>query len=255
MLSYTVSGTGDAVAVLLHELGGNQHSWDAVTGQVEHEFQVLRYDQRGQGQSEKVRAPFTLDEHVDDLESLMESSGLVPPYLLVGAAAGCAVAVAYAARWPARVAALLLCAPALGTDASRKTYLAQRSQKAVSQGMRAVVDGALANSYPAALRGDGAQFDAYRTQLLTCDPVGYAYANQALADADLTADLGRVKCHCVLLAGRHDPLRPAAYVRDMAAALAHAQVVEVESGHLMPIQAPATIATHMLALKKNVLVG
>jgi 3-oxoadipate enol-lactonase len=255
MLSYTVSGSGDAVAVLLHELGGSQRSWDAVASQVEHEFQVLRYDQRGQGDSEKVRAPFTLDDHVGDLEGLMRASGLAPPYLLVGAAAGCAVAIAYAARWPDRVAALLLCAPALGADASRKTYLAERSQKAVSEGMRAVVDGALANSYPPALRGDGKQFDAYRAQLLTCDPVGYAHANQALADADLATDLGLVKCPCVLLAGRHDPLRPLAYVRKTADALAHARVMEIDSGHLMPTQAPAVIAAQMLALKKNVHAG
>jgi 3-oxoadipate enol-lactonase len=218
---------------------------------VEHDFRVLRYDQRGQGSSEKVRAPYTLDDQVDDLHGLLQAGGVQGPCLLVGAAAGCATALAYAAREPEKVAGLLLCAPALGADADRKAYLAERSRRAIDQGMRAVVDGALANSYPLFLRGDGSVFDDYRAHMLCSDPLGYALANQALADTDLGAVLAQVRCPCVMLAGRHDPLRPLAYAQRIAAAMTQAQVIEVESGHLMPLQAPAVIAAQMRAMRER----
>lgn len=251
MLSYSVSGSGGASAVLLHELGGSRRSWDAVTALVQGDFRVLRYDQRGQGDSEKVRAPYTLEDQVDDLHGLLQASGMPGPCLLVGAAAGCATALAYAAREPGKVAGLLLCAPALGADADRKAYLAERSQRAIDLGMRAVVDGALANSYPPSLRGDGTVFDDYKARMSCCDPVGYALANQALADTDLGAVLGRVSCPCVMLAGRHDPLRPLAYAQRIADAMTQARVIEIESGHLMPLQAPAAIAAQMLAMGRR----
>ena len=58
-LRYELSGTGDKVLVLVHEMGGTLDSWDQVMPMLSPGRRVLRHDWRGAGMSEKLRAPPT----------------------------------------------------------------------------------------------------------------------------------------------------------------------------------------------------
>ena len=243
-------GAPGPVVILLHELGGSLHSFDAVTEALCGRFHVLRYDQRGAGQSEKPRRAFSLADHADDLAALLTVRGVDSPVLLAGVAAGAAIALCYALARPASVAGLVLCSPALTVAVDRRSYLADRSALAARDGMRAVADASLARSWPSHLRGDGGRYAEYLARFLGNDPVSYGHANLALADADLQPHLGRVSMPCRVLAGRHDLLRPPAEVEAVASLIPGAtyQVVE-ESGHLMSVQAPGAVAEGILALQ------
>jgi hypothetical protein len=48
---------------------------------------MLRYDQRGSGLSEKVHQPITTELLVEDLEAVLNGSGLAAPYHFVTVAA------------------------------------------------------------------------------------------------------------------------------------------------------------------------
>jgi NAD(P)-dependent dehydrogenase (short-subunit alcohol dehydrogenase family) len=52
---YDLSGTGPVPLLLMHELGGSLEFWDPVLPALQQDFQVLRYDLRGFGMSEKVK--------------------------------------------------------------------------------------------------------------------------------------------------------------------------------------------------------
>jgi 3-oxoadipate enol-lactonase len=243
-LNYELSGEGPSL-VLLHELGGSLASFDALAPDLARDFRVLRYDQRGAGLSEKPRAAFSNDDLVRDLARLVEMVGLPPPYRLVGIAAGAAVAVGFALAFPDRVAALGLCAPALTVAPERRAYLVGRSDRAMAEGMRAIVDATLDRSYPVPLRGG--LYETYRARFLANDPVGYAHANRALADATVDARLGTLATPSLVLAGRHDLLRPPEMVGALAARLPAAELAVVESGHLMSVQAPDELGYRLRA--------
>jgi len=243
-LQCDLSGAGPSL-VLLHELGGSLESFDAVAPILARDFRVLRFDQRGAGRSEKPRAAFSIDDLVRDLARLVEAVGLAPPYRLVGIAAGAAVAAGFALAWPDRVVGLGLCAPALTVAADRRAYLTARSDQAVGAGMRAIVDATLDRSYPEHLRTAASPYAAYRARFLANDPVGYAHANRALADAAIDAELGLLAVPSLVLAGRHDLLRPPDMVGAIAARLPDAQFAIVESGHLMAVQAPVELAARL----------
>src|SRR5436305_6292723 len=119
-LHYSVCGRGPRSLVLIHELAGTLESFDHVVPALEADFRILRADQRGAGLSEKVRAPFGLDDLVTDTRRVMQTAGLTPPYYVAGIASGAAIAAALALRHPQEVAALALCAPSLGTDPARR---------------------------------------------------------------------------------------------------------------------------------------
>jgi 3-oxoadipate enol-lactonase len=245
-LHFSREGRGEAVAVLVHELGGALTSFDAVAPLLAAAgLGVLRYDARGAGLSEKPRRPFSLEDGVDDLAALLDSLAIDAPVHLVGVAAGAAVAVLFALRWPERVATLALCAPALSVPPERRAYLVERSERAVRDGMRSMAEAALARSFPEHLRGEG--FAVYRARFLANDPVSYAHANLALADSRVVEKLGAIARPCLVLAGRHDLLRPPPEVESVASLIPGARFAVLDSGHIMPVQAPDAMASALLA--------
>ncbi|WP_152613597.1 alpha/beta fold hydrolase, partial [Inquilinus limosus] len=75
VLRYELSGRGGPPLVLVHEMGGTLESWDAVAPVLARSRQVLRYDMRGSGLSEKVRGTLALGTLADDLAALMDRLG------------------------------------------------------------------------------------------------------------------------------------------------------------------------------------
>lgn len=244
-LRYTLSGSGPVPLVLIHELGGSLESFDALMPRLERDFRVLRYDQRGAGWSEKPRKPFTIADHARDLRQLLDALGLAGPFCLAGVAAGAAIAVVHTLNDPAAVHGLALCSPALTVAEDRVRYLVDRSERAMREGMAAIVDASLARSFPSVVRRDPAAYAAYRARFLASDPVGYAHANMALADVRLDGQLRGLDLPCLVLAGTHDLLRPPEAVRALSAQLSRAIYAEIDSGHIMPVQAPEAMATHL----------
>ncbi|WP_086772851.1 alpha/beta fold hydrolase [Streptomyces bobili] len=69
---------------------------------------VVMYDLRGHGRSERPADGYTLDDGVDDLEALLDRLAVTGPVHLVGNSYGGTVAFGYAARHPERAASVTL---------------------------------------------------------------------------------------------------------------------------------------------------
>ncbi|MEV8512191.1 alpha/beta hydrolase [Dactylosporangium sp. NPDC051484] len=67
---------------------------------------VVMYDLRGHGHTERPPEGYTLDDFVDDLEALLAALDITGPVLLLGNSFGGTIAFGYAARHPERVAAI-----------------------------------------------------------------------------------------------------------------------------------------------------
>jgi 3-oxoadipate enol-lactonase len=245
-IHYELDGGGEWL-VLLHEIGGTLESWAAVAPALAWRFKVLRYDQRGAGQSEKISGGFSIERQVGDLGALLDKLGADRPVHIAGVAIGAALAVRFAVIAPARVKSLMLACPAPGVSAARRQYVAERADLVELKGMASSVEESLKNSYPGEVRRDPAAFAAYKARWLANDPKSYAAINRAFAHFDTTADLPNVKCPALVLAGSHDRLRPPDFVRGVAATIPGAQYAEIDSGHIMPVQAPDAMIAAMQA--------
>src|SRR5262249_34981001 len=71
------------------------------------DHRLIRYDARGNGLSDWQGANVSLEAFVQDLESVVEATGL-DRFPLLGISQGCAVSVVYAVRHPERVSRLVL---------------------------------------------------------------------------------------------------------------------------------------------------
>jgi 3-oxoadipate enol-lactonase len=238
---YALAGHGTATIVMLHEIGGSLESWDAIAPALGAHYQTLRYDQRGAGLTEKVRVPFGLDELVDDLEHLLAEMQVLPPYYLLGTAMGAALALLFAARYPAWVEALVLCSPATSVNDRRRMYLQERAALAEREGMRAVHLLSLANSYPPEVINNQAMYETYKARFLAHDPTCYAFMNRALMEVDVAQALKRARCPTLVLAGEYDRVRPATEVAEFARMLPDARFEILAGGHILPVQVPGPL--------------
>src|ERR1700760_573117 len=75
-LRYELSGRGKTTLVLVHEMGGTLDSWEQVLPALNNSRQVLRYDTRGAGLSEKIGGRVTFDDMADDLAALLDAVGI-----------------------------------------------------------------------------------------------------------------------------------------------------------------------------------
>ena len=236
-LHYELAGARGPSVVLMHELGGTLNSWDAVAPRLAARRRVLRYDQRGAGLSEKVRQEFSNDVLVEDFISLSKAIGLDPPYHFVTVAAAATQALRFLEQRPGQVGSLVLCNPAPGVDPSRAAALDERAAFAMREGMRASLPTTLAISYPENL-GEHSAYEAYRGRYLANDPVGFGYGFRALARTNMLHMLPKVPCPTMVVAGRHDTVRPHAGTADLAKKIPGARFELIEAGHFMPTQGP-----------------
>jgi len=106
-------GEGDGprpAVVMLHGLvADNLSSWYyTIANPVAMEADVYLYDLRGHGRSEVPGTGYTVADNVDDLAALLDHWGVDQPVHLFGNSFGGVVSLAFAHRYPERVASLFL---------------------------------------------------------------------------------------------------------------------------------------------------
>ena len=242
-LRYDVSGSGPITLVLVHEMGGTLDSWDHVLPMLNQCRQVLRYDTRGAGQSEKIQGVADIDAMTDDVAGLLAALGIVGKVAIAGCAVGGAIALNFAHRHADRTAALIAMGPALSIPDERRAAAMHAADALEADGMRAVVDASLARSYPSEVRFNAAHYVEFRARWLANDPRSYAAINRMLAGMDLNPLCQLLQCPVLLMAGTQDPLRPPSLIAPLVSAFSDARFVKIEAGHFMAVQAPKAVAT------------
>ncbi len=238
-IHFELAGNGPSL-VLLHEMGGTLDSWDGIFPEVSRRLRTLRYDQRGFGWSEKKRDPYTVETLVDDLEAVLEATGLSPPYHFVTVAAATMQALIYMTRHPERIASFVFCNPFTGADASRIAMLDERAGKAEREGMRAVIPVTLDKSWPPQL-GERAAYARYRARYLSHDPFCFGAINRAVARCNVTDLAAQVCKPTMVVAGRFDQVRPPAASEQFAHTIPGARFELIDAVHMMPAQAAGAL--------------
>ena len=237
-LRYELSGSEKETLVLMHEAGGCLESYEDALPGLEKEFRVLRYDQRGFGFSEKVRE---LKFHMvaDDLAGLLDALKLTAPVHLAGCAMGADFAVGFAARYPQRLAKLVLASPNIGDNAGRSGPILERAAIAEREGVRATMQASHDRSYPENLRAlDRERFRRYQSRWVCNTPASFTASAHMMSAVDLTPEYAKIKAPTLVIGATHDGLRPPEKAKRVAYAIRGAKYVEADTGHFMNLQTP-----------------
>ncbi|MEQ1888866.1 MAG: alpha/beta hydrolase, partial [Alphaproteobacteria bacterium] len=104
---YEIEGTGEKLLFIYGSGGDLRVRPNAFDGPLPKQFQVLGYDQRGLGRTDKPDRPYTMQEYADDAAALMDALGWTRAHV-VGISFGGMVAQHLAIRHPGKVNRLVL---------------------------------------------------------------------------------------------------------------------------------------------------
>ena len=241
------SGRGYPV-VLIHALGTSLRSWGPVGSILSKDYEVVTYDYRGHGRSEKPVEAASIRLLAGDLHDLLGELGLQRVHI-VGLAVGAMIAQQFAVAYPGLASALVLADTRSELDSSGVQYNERRADSVESEGMRAAVEMTIDRAFaPGFAERNPEVLRSFRGEFLANDPHGYASVSRALSGFHLTDRLAEIECPALLLAGELDRLCPPSEAAAMQVRIPRARLEILRGvGHFSAIEAPEEFADRILA--------
>ena len=245
-LHYEIQGGGKAL-ILISGLGYSLWQWHRMVPLLAEHFQVIAFDNRGVGQSDKPAGPYTAQMLAADTAGLLEGLG-IDQAVVMGHSMGGFIAQAMALEYPHRVEKLILCSTNFGgphhipitpetmkvlTDVSSDPLTRFKNGLAVSTApgwpernpkmVQSWVEWRIANPVEPA---------AYQSQLA----IGMGLLPEAQAFENR---LHRIHAPTLILFGEHDKVVPADNASLIAARIPKSEIVILpDAGHFFPIEIP-----------------
>ena len=261
------------VAFIIHGGPGGDHSgFKPVMSPLAETAQLVYFDHRGQGRSgladpDADPARFTLDENVEDMETLRRHLGL-GPIVSIGTSYGGMVAMAHAARYPDAVSRLILIVTAAhGGFIPRAIEIVRaRGTEAQQRAFDTVLAGAIRTREELrdyfdvmgplyALRHDPAAAKATQGRAIhSPEPLNRAFGPTGfLRSFDLRPELTRITAPTLILSGKHDWICAREFSREIAGLIQGSRLVEIEtSSHSVRVDAPDVMVRELTAFIREV---
>ncbi|UVF17534.1 3-oxoadipate enol-lactonase [Microvirga terrae] len=242
VLHHQVLGQADGPAlVFVNSLGSDLRIWQDVVPAFADRYRIVLYDKRGHGLSDAPPAPYTIDDHTDDLLALLDQLK-VDRAAVVGLSVGGMIGQRIAVRAPERVRALVLCCTAakIGTSES----WAERIAAVEDGGIEPIADAVLQRWFTPLFRETRPdEVVGWRNMLVRTPDHGYAGTCAAIRDADLRPDAGRIAAPTLCVAGDQDGSTPADVVKGTADLIPGARFALIDgAGHIPCVEKPAVLS-------------
>ena len=235
--------------VLAHSLALDRHVWDGVIERLRSTTEILSYDCRGHGESERRAGPFTAELFARDLAELLDEIGW-DATAVAGCSMGGCVALAFAGLHPARVTHLGLIDTTAWYGDGAAGRFAERATEARTKGMSGLIDFQLTRWFSDAYqeaRPPGME-QALAT-FLANDVDCYAATCTLLGEVDLRGVLPRLSMPSAVIVGEEDYATPVAMSRALHEALPRSTLTVLpHARHLTPVENPDEIARELASL-------
>jgi class 3 adenylate cyclase/pimeloyl-ACP methyl ester carboxylesterase len=249
-IAYSVIGKGPPLvksANWLNHLEFDLESpiWRHLLLEFAKDHELIRYDARGNGLSDRGVDDISFDAFVGDMEAVIDAAG-VERFPIFGVSQGCAVAVAYAVRHPERVTGLVL----YGGFARGRRKRGSQEQIERGDAFATLIRQGWGQENPAFRQLFTSMFVPGGTkeqmawfndlQRKTTSPENAVRMRSAVDNIDVTDLLGQVSVPTLVLHVRDDAMVPLEEGRRMAAMIPKARFVTLEGqNHLILENEPA----------------
>ena len=249
-IAFSTAGNGPPLVKTANWLNHLEFDWQSpvwrhLLRELTTDFQLVRYDERGNGLSDWKVGDFSLEAMVHDLETVVDAAGL-DRFPLLAISQGCAVSVAYAVRHPERVTRMVL----HGGYAKGWRARANASEIARREAMLTLVREGWGQDNPAFRQvfaswyiPDGS-LEQWRwwndLQRISTSPENATRLMVALGKIDVTDLLPRVTVPTLVLHSVDDAAIPFSAGRELATSIPGARFLPLNSrNHLILEQDPA----------------
>ncbi len=254
-LAYQLHGEGTATRrlVLIHSLAMSGAFWDEVRPHLPGDLQVLTYDCRGHGQSDKPAGPYRVEQFADDLADLLDALGWQKA-VVAGCSMGGCVALAFAHRHAARLAGLTLIDTTAWYGPEAPQQWAERGTKGRTEGLASLLGFQRTRWFTEGFLQSAPDRIARLEEIfLANDPEAYAETCNMLGACDMRAALAGIGVPVAVVVGEEDYATPPAMARAMHEAIPGSTLTVLPKvRHFSPIEAPGQIAAAIAGLLDRV---
>jgi 3-oxoadipate enol-lactonase len=240
--AFSVEGSGPPL-FLIHGVGASRHGWDGLIGPLRSSFRCISYDLRGHGRTPKLAPPYSLDDFVEDLETLRRELGIKRAHF-VGHSLGGMIAPAYAHRYGEHVLSLGLFSTAAFRTAEDCSKLRQFLDTMRTHGVGAVLETLKERWFtPEFAARHPEAIERRLQQLLAMDPEVYISTFAVYAESETAPWLPAIQQPTLVLTGEEDLTCGPRLNRQIAAALPRAQLrILPRLRHSILMEAPDQVA-------------
>jgi 3-oxoadipate enol-lactonase len=233
-----IEGDGPPV-VLLHGLGSSSADWGLQTEAFSQRHRLIMVDLRGHGRSQDGARLYTIEQMAEDVAALIARLGIAPAHV-VGLSLGGCTGQLVAVRHPECVRSLVLVntfAQLRPTGLHDARRLARRAWLFATAPMPALADYVATGLFPhprhKALRDEAA------ARLSRNAKRPYLASMLAVVRFDSRAQVGRIRCPTLVVAGDSDLTVPRAAVDALCRGIPGARFALIaDSGHATPYDQP-----------------
>lgn len=232
---YEVHGQGEPL-LLIMGLGAAATGWEAQIPDFSREYQVIAFDNRGAGRTDKPKEPYTISQMADDAAGLLDVLG-IPCAHVYGMSMGGMIALEMALSHPLRVRTLILGGTMAGgpkavtaSSALLQEWIAS-SMLPPEQAARAVLKFLYSDEF---IARNGDRLVERWVSLSHLRPPQDALQRQLRAIAQFNAydRLDRIRAPTLIIAGTEDKIVPVENARILAERIPGAELVELPgAGH------------------------
>ena len=235
-INYRLDGPEDGPVVMFsNSLMSNYSMWDGQMAALTDTYRVLRYDQRGHGDTETTPGPYTIELLAEDARALLDELDIETVHF-VGLSMGGFTAQMLASLYPDKVKSLCLCDTACVMGPN--SLWNERIDNAKSGGVEALVAGTLERWFTPPFHTTGAdQLEVVREMILGTGVEGYICCAEAIRDMDICGNLARISAPTLVLVGEGDPACTVEAAEVLHHGISHSQLVIIpEAAHLPNIE-------------------
>ena len=243
------AGSGPLV-LFMHGIGGNRSNWTAQIEAVGNSFHAVAWDARGYGESEDYEGALDFGDFARDAVRVLDRFEVERAHL-VGLSMGGRIAQDFHARFPDRVATLVLCDTmsdfARSMPPEKRAEFIRLRQAPLKAGKepRDIADALVDH-----LTGPGASAPARRRlwdSIAALHKDSYLKTIEASLTFDRSAEVERIVVPTLLLYGEHDRLTPPAVGQALHRRIAGSEFAVIgNAGHLSNIEQPEAFNAALL---------
>jgi 3-oxoadipate enol-lactonase len=240
--------------IFVHGFPYDHHMWDKVIDPLSKEYFCISYDIRGLGSSDPGDGQFTMEMFVDDLFSVIESSGIEKP-VLCGLSMGGYISLRAIERNEKKFKALILCDTKPEADNNEgKLKRAQAINIINTKGLNAFVKDFVPTCFAEeSIKQLGMEYEKVLERSYNSNPLGVKGCLLAMAGrTDTTEYLSKIRLPALIISGEKDKLTPPDLMRGMSSKIKNSEFVLIPgSGHMTPIENPELVTNSIRNFLQN----
>jgi len=244
-INYEITGSGKTL-VLTHGLGVNTETWKTIVPLLSRHYQVLTWDVRGHGQSDKPDGNCPAKLFASDLAALLRALDIDGAYVL-GHSMGGVIALRFALDFGDICNALIVSSSSAEVNPQATKLWQDMATTILEKGLEAIPFDPTRLFSKGFIERNPEAVDEFARNRLVNDPSCYARAALAVSKFNYNEELSKIHCPTLIIVGNQDlTAPPGGSVRMNRLISGSKLIIFKDCGHVSYIEQPEVYSKAVL---------